>query len=30
MVGSGRANAAGIDARRVDQLAQAIADVCKV
>ncbi|WP_338474421.1 amino acid aminotransferase [Pseudomonas sp. MS646] len=29
MVGTGRANVAGIDATRLDQLAEAIADVCK-
>jgi aromatic-amino-acid transaminase len=29
MVSSGRANVAGIDATRLDLLAQAIADVCK-
>lgn len=29
MVGTGRANVAGIDATRLDRLAEAIADVCK-
>jgi aromatic-amino-acid transaminase len=29
MVSSGRANVAGIDATRLDLLAEAIADVCK-
>jgi aromatic-amino-acid transaminase len=28
LVGSGRANVAGLDANRLDQLAQAIARVC--
>ncbi|MOA70079.1 Aromatic-amino-acid aminotransferase [compost metagenome] len=29
MVGTGRANVAGIDATRLDLLAEAIAEVCK-